>query len=69
MPPRYSRGVARPRTLWTAVFFGTVLATVLTVSHVFMTVRNMARLQELLPAPRDYCTFLSISSLFCSPGP
>lgn len=62
MPPRYSM---RPHTLWMAVLVGTVLAAVLTVSHIFVTIRNMSRLRELLPTNAEYSTFLVLISCGC----
>lgn len=40
-----------------------IAATVLTLVHAILTVRNAARLQELLPTPRDYST----STQNCAP--
>ena len=64
MPPRYSTRPlrSRPHTLWTAVLVGTLLAVVLTVSHIFVTMRNMARLRALLPPGPDAAYSTSLCS-------
>lgn len=54
MSHRHSPRAARPHTLWTAALCGTVLAAVLTVGHIFATMRNMARLRALLPTDAEY---------------